>query len=224
MSQFTPKVSRLVMPLSNMAECIAQTVRCLMDGGVVALPTDTIYGIAATLEHANKLYKVKSRATSKPVAICLSSVNEIEKYAVVTVPSSLLNALLPGPYTLLFERSNKLPDMVNPGAHLVGIRVVPNSFLTEVCCQIEQPLALTSANASNSRNSLAVSDFGDLFPYLSLVVDGGTIQSDLPRHLSGSTVVDLSIVGHYKIVREGRGLARGLAHLTHPDYNLSLLH
>ncbi|CDW61126.1 Sua5 yciO yrdC domain containing protein [Trichuris trichiura] len=215
-------VNKVVIPLSGMAECIGQAVCCLKGGGIVAFPTDTIYGIAVTLEHTKKLYEVKRRATSKPIAVCLPSVSEIERYAVLTVPSGLLNALLPGPYTLLFERSIDLPDTVNPGVPLVGVRVVQSIFIAEVCRQVGQPLALTSANVSNSTNSLAVSDFHELFPYLSLVVDGGAIQSDLPRHLSGSTVIDLSIPGQYKIVREGRGLSYGISLLTHPDYNLSL--
>ena len=115
---------------------------------------------------------------------------------------SLLDQLLPGQVTLVFKRSDRLNRNFNPDTELVGVRIPDYPFLREVCRACRGPLALTSANFSNTTSSLAVEEFQELHESLDLVFDGGRL-SDSPEARQGSTVVDLSEEGSYSIIREG---------------------
>ena len=177
----------------------------LMAGGVLAVPTDTIYGLTCLVQHqaaVESLYNIKGRHSSKPIAICVAEVEDIYTWAEVTVERTLIEQLLPGQVTLVFKRSKKLNRNFNPDTALVGVRIPDYPFLREVCRRCQSPLALTSANYSNLTSSLAVEEFQDLHSSLSLVFDGGRL-SDSEEARLGSTVVDLSEEGSYVIIRQG---------------------
>lgn len=80
----------------------------------------------------------------------------------MTVSDALLNKLLPGPVTVVFERLAALNPVLNPGTTLVGIRVPDHGFVREVCRLCCEPLALTSANVSAQESTLAVEVFGHI--------------------------------------------------------------
>ena len=90
----------------------------------------------------------------------------------------------------------------NPDTSLIGVRIPDYQFLREVCRVCQSPLALTSANLSNTTSSLDVQEFQELHPSLDLVFDGGRLSESEEARL-GSTVVDLSEEGRYSIIREG---------------------
>ncbi|XP_019063247.1 yrdC domain-containing protein, mitochondrial [Fukomys damarensis] len=129
------------------------------------------------------------------------------KYCHVQVPEELLKELLPGPVTLVMERSEELNKDLNPFTPLVGIRIPDHAFMQELAQMFGGPLALTSANLSSQASSLKVEEFQDLWPSLSLVIDGGPIGDcqSLECRL-GSTVVDLSVPGKFGIIRPGCAL------------------
>ena len=81
----------------------------------------------------------------------------------VTVSDGLLCELLPGPVTVVFERTLELNPDLNPGTSLVGIRVPDSGFVRDIARQVQQPLALTSANISNQPSSLSVEVYVLLF-------------------------------------------------------------
>ena len=197
------KVRRLSSCLLSSAVSLA--AERLQAGGVLAVPTDTIYGLTCLVQHqaaVESLYDIKGRHSSKPIAICVAEVEEIYTWAEVTVQRSLIEQLLPGQVTLVFQRSTKLNRNFNPDTRLIGVRIPDYPFLREVCRLCESPLALTSANYSNMTSSLAVEEFQDLHSSLSLVFDGGRL-SDSEEARLGSTVVDLSEEGTYTIIRQG---------------------
>ena len=71
----------------------------IITGNVIAVPTDTIYGITCLVQHSqavNRLYSIKGRSASKPIAICVAEIDEIYRWANVTVPRDLIEDLLPG--------------------------------------------------------------------------------------------------------------------------------
>ena len=106
----------------------------LRGGEVIAVPTDTIYGIAALVQNKDaleKLYTIKKRNPSKPIAICVAEVEEIYKWADVTVDKGLIEDLLPGQVTLVFRRSDELNNNFNPDTELVGVRIPDYPFLRE---------------------------------------------------------------------------------------------
>ncbi|XP_015591352.1 yrdC domain-containing protein, mitochondrial [Cephus cinctus] len=187
---------------------MAAAVNLLLNGEVIALPTDTIYGFAALAQNQDaieKLYKIKKRDESKPLAICVYSIKDVHNWGVVdTLPTRFLEDLLPGPVTVVLKRTANLNPGLNPGIDNVGIRVPNSKFIRNVVKMINQPLALTSANESNKPSSLHPKEFEELWPQL-----GGIFYPIQDEHVKrdskrvGSTVVDLSIYGKFKILRPG---------------------
>ena len=106
-----------------------------MQENVIAVPTDTIYGLACLAQSrkaVDLIYQIKGRDEHKPVAICVSSIEHIFTYAHVTVPRALLHALLPGAVTVVFERTAQLNPELNPHTRLIGIRVPDHAFTTHL--------------------------------------------------------------------------------------------
>lgn len=223
------KVLRLLPPTSNGptvpdetdgAEILSCTVKALKESHVVAVPTDTIYGLACLAQNSEairKMYDTKGRNGHKPLAICVGEIQDIYKYCKVKVKRELLCDLLPGPVTLVFERSEELNTDLNPFTSLVGVRIPDHPFMRQLCQMCGEPLALTSANISSQTSTVEVHEFQELWPKLAVVVDGGPIggQSRL-----GSTVVDLSVPGKYCIIRPGCALSSTVDVLEH-KYGLS---
>lgn len=192
----------LSLDTDSLDEVVARVVECLKTGGVVAIPTDTIYGIACLAQHVDgvhSVYRIKGREEGKPLAICVGSVDQIEQWCEVPEPA-LISALLPGPVTPVLTRRPCLNTHLNPSFSTIGIRVPDHPLVLRVCQELGQPLALTSANKSNEASSVCVQQFSALWPSLPLIVDGGTLQ-----HSVGSTVVDLSRPGTYSVIRQGSG-------------------
>ncbi|XP_026782118.2 yrdC domain-containing protein, mitochondrial isoform X1 [Pangasianodon hypophthalmus] len=185
------------------AQILHATLKALKEGQVIAVPTDTIYGLACLAQNSEaikRVYDIKGRNGNKPLAICVGEIQDIYKYCKVTVKEELLKDLLPGPVTLVLERSETLNADLNPFTKLVGVRIPDHPFMRHLCQMCDEPLALTSANITTQSSTLAVHEFEELWPRLAVVVDGGPIadQSRL-----GSTVVDLSVPGRYRIIRPG---------------------
>ncbi|XP_056901346.1 yrdC domain-containing protein, mitochondrial isoform X1 [Takifugu flavidus] len=199
----------------NDDKILSWTKKCLKEGHVVALPTDTIYGLACLAQNSEairKIYDIKGRNQQKPLAICVGQIQDVYNYCNVLVQKSLLHDLLPGPVTLVFERSDVLNTDLNPFTSLVGVRIPQHDFMRRLCQMCGEPLALTSANISSHTSTVAVHEFQELWPNLAVVVDGGPVggQSRL-----GSTVVDLSVRGKYHIIRQGCALTSTIDVLEH---------
>lgn len=202
------------------SEVLSCTAKALKEGHVVAVPTDTIYGLAClaqSSEAVRRTYGIKGRNEQKPLAICVGEIQDIYKYCKVPVQKALLGDLLPGPVTLVFERSEELNTDLNPFTSLVGVRIPDHSFMRHLCQMCGEPLALTSANVSSQTSTVAVHEFKELWPKVAVVVDGGPI-GDHSR--LGSTVVDLSVLGKYRIIRAGCALSATVDVLQH-KYGLS---
>ena len=210
---------------SSFNEHVVRAVDELNAGHIIALPTDTLYGIAALAQNQeaiNQIYKVKRRCELKPLALCVSSVDQIYEWAEVTVSKQLLFDILPGPVTLLFKRTSKLNRELNPDTPLVALRIPNSKFIVEVARQCNSPLALTSANISSQLSPLSVSEFEEIWQNLSAVFDGGFInQGSCDSMREGSTIIDLSTEGCYKILRDGVALKSSTLILS--KYNLKAL-
>ncbi|XP_054994466.1 threonylcarbamoyl-AMP synthase [Sorex araneus] len=197
------------------SEALRAAVAALRAGAVVAVPTDTLYGLACSASCPAALaavYRLKGRSQAKPLAVCLGRVADVYRYCRVSVPDGLLRDLLPGPVTLVMERSDELHEDLNPFTRLVGVRIPEHAFMQDLAGAFGGPIALTSANLSAQASSLTVEEFQDLWPHLALVIDGGPIgDSQSPVCRLGSTVVDLSVPGKFSIIRPGCALERTTA-------------
>ena len=194
-----------IRTLDHSDDVIAECCRSLQSGHVIAVPTDTIYGLTCLSQNRDgiqQLYAIKQRDPLKPIAICVGDVSDVQCWCDVTIPEKLLYYLLPGPVTVVFRRTPQLNPDLNPDTPLVGVRVPDCTFIRELSRRCCSPLALTSANSSNTLSSLAICEFQNLWARLDLIVDGGQLGlTDCAR--LGSTVVDLSSQGRYRILRAG---------------------
>ncbi|KAK9058584.1 hypothetical protein SSX86_023426 [Deinandra increscens subsp. villosa] len=182
-----------------------EAVEALRAGKVIAVPTDTLYGFACdacSVEAVNRIYEIKGRKHTSPLAICVGDVNDIGRFAVTDhLPLGLLEGLLSGPVTVVLTRgeSSILEKSLNPGLDSIGVRVPDSDFIRMIARGSGSALALTSANLSGQPSSVDIKDFKSLWEHCTFVYDGGI----LPAGRAGSTVVDLTVLGKYKILRTG---------------------
>ncbi|KZV49637.1 yrdC domain-containing protein, mitochondrial [Dorcoceras hygrometricum] len=188
-----------------MEDYAQEAVKAVKAGKVIAVPTDTLYGFACdacSMDAVHRIYEIKGRKYTSPLAICVGDVEDIQRFAVIDhLPNGLLNSLLPGPVTLVLRRgvSSILEKSLNPGLESIGVRVPDYNFIRLIARGSGSALALTSANLSGHPSSLDIKDFKNLWKYCAYIYDGGVIPSDR----AGSTVVDLTEPGKYKILRRG---------------------
>lgn len=189
------------------ADCIEAACLSLRKGQAIAIPTDTIYGFATLIPHVKRLYDIKGRDFSKAIALSVPEPLDVKLLARSTISDDLLHELLPGPVTLVFDRTDVLPAFFNPHHSTVAIRVPNDTFVRDLTKELRVPLALTSANRSSEPSTLEPSEFSGLWSSLGLVVDAGRLPATDLSTL-GSTIVDLTFEGTYSIQRNGSAFAR----------------
>ncbi|XP_051120687.1 uncharacterized protein LOC127244269 isoform X2 [Andrographis paniculata] len=184
---------------------VEEAIEAVRSGKVIAVPTDTLYGFACdacSVEAVRRIYEIKGRKYTSPLAICVADVHDIQHFAATNhLPLGLLESLLPGPVTVVLRRgdSSVLEKSLNPGLDSIGVRVPDSDFIRAIARGSRTALALTSANLSGQPSSVDVKDFEDLWKHCAYIYNGGV----LPSGRAGSTVVDLTKQGKYKILRPG---------------------
>ena len=169
--------------------------------GLVAFPTDTVYGVGAQVMReaaVQRLYTVKGRSTDKAIAVLVSQIADLAKVAGELTPKArrLAELFWPGPLTLVVPKHPSLPAAVS-ALPTVGVRL-PNHPQLRKLLELAGPLAVTSANRSGARNSLTAQDvLEQLEGRIELVLDGGRVTGGVP-----STVVDCSLPVP-RVLREG---------------------
>jgi len=184
---------------------IGKCIEILKNDGVLAVPTDTIYGLAGLVRSekaVRRIYEIKGRSFTKPLAVSVGKIDDLFLWSKPTLTKEQLSneQLLPGPVTLMFERQDRLPAYFNPNVQNLAIRIPNCQFMIDLAQQLSEPIALTSANISNDPSSISINEFQSIWPQIDLIVDGGTLASNDRR---GSTIVDLSERGFYHIQRYG---------------------
>lgn len=173
----------------------------LLSGKVIAIPTDTVYGVAVLANKATnieKLYQIKAREHTKAIPILLGNISQLEKVTPVVTPNlhKLAEQFWPGPLTIIVNIHPDLPNNLSPFS-TIGIRIPAHPFALKVLNSVG-PLAVTSANISgNSNTNTADEVLSQLDGSIDLIFDGGKTESGLP-----STVVDLT-GEEIKILRAG---------------------
>ncbi|XP_045453864.1 yrdC domain-containing protein, mitochondrial [Melitaea cinxia] len=180
----------------------------LVNGYVIAVPTDTIYGLACSAncpDAIKKLYSIKGRDAAKPVAICVTNIADVRKWGEAShLSDDLLHSLLPGPVTVVLEKTKSLDNpFLNPQTTKIGIRIPKCEFINSMTKVFDMPVALTSANFSNEPSTLSVKEFEHLYTHLGAVFDGGVLSQGLEENRTGSTVIDLSENGYFNVIRKG---------------------
>jgi tRNA threonylcarbamoyl adenosine modification protein (Sua5/YciO/YrdC/YwlC family) len=182
---------------------ITRVVRCLMDGGIIAYPTDTTYGIGCSIfnkKGIERIYMMKERDRRKPFSFICSSISEVSQYARVSnVGFKLLKRYLPGPYTFVLEATRDVPDLLLTRQKTVGIRIPDNRICLDLVSALGNPIITTSANLSGEEPVgdpyLIESTFGS---QLDFVIDGDILTTHV------SSVVSL-VNDVPEVLREGLG-------------------
>jgi L-threonylcarbamoyladenylate synthase len=175
--------------LIDEAGALAAAVEVLACGGVVAFPTDTVYGLGALAFDENAvamLYDVKERGMDKAIPLLIGDFGQLERVTskVTAMAEKLARRFWPGPLTIVLPRHRMIPDAVTP-LPTVGVRI-PNLDSTRKLLRLTGPLAVTSANISGqSSPSTAAGVEVQLGKRIPLILDGGVTPGGTP-----STVVD----------------------------------
>lgn len=192
-----------INPDNPQPRLIAKVVEILKNGGVVAYPTDTTYGIGCSIfskKGIERIYQIKQRDKKKPFSFICSDMAEIARYARVSnYAFKQLRRLLPGAYTFVLEANSVVPDLVQTKQRTVGIRMPDNEICLAIVRELGAPIVTTSANLSGEEpigNPWAVEH--ELGKQLDLVVDGGDLTADV------SSVVSL-IGDRPEVLRKGVG-------------------
>jgi tRNA threonylcarbamoyl adenosine modification protein (Sua5/YciO/YrdC/YwlC family) len=173
-----------IHPEHPQARLIAQVVQCLRDGGIIAYPTDTTYGIGCSIfnkKGIERIYQLKQRERKKPFSFICPSLSEVARYAKVENGAfKILKRYLPGPYTFVLEAAREVPDLLLTRQKTVGIRIPDNRICLEIVQALGNPVITTSANIAGEEpegNPVAIDmHFGTR---LDLIVDGGVLTTDV---------------------------------------------
>jgi len=180
---------------------LAQALQILRAGGLVAFPTDTVYGVGALVFDAaaiEKIYAAKGRSTEKAVPILLGDAADLEKVTAQVSEMALRLAarFWPGPLTLVVPRHASIPDVLSP-LPTVGVRV-PDHPVARALLRAAGPMAVTSANLSGQASPCTVEEvYAQLGGRIPLILDGGQTPGGAP-----STVVNC-LGAEPQILREG---------------------
>ena len=148
-------------------------------GNLVIFPTETVYGLGANAldsEAVDKIFKAKNRASNNPLIVHLKNIHEIEHYAVVNneVERKLIDSFMPGPFTIILQKKNIIPDNVTCNMETVGIRVPIDETAHNLLDILDYPIAAPSANLSTRPSGTRVRDIYDEFKdKVELIIDGG---------------------------------------------------
>jgi len=190
-------VTLSINPENPQQRHINRVSQVLEQGGLIAYPTDTFYGIGCDLFNKRGIqliYRLKKRPLSKPFSFVCDSLKEISRYALVSSYAyKTMKRLLPGPYTFILEGTKLVPRIMLTRRKTVGIRVPDNKITLGIVRTFGRPIISTSAGYDDP---LTIKEAYE--SYLDIVIDGGVFDQ------SPSSVVSL-INDTPEIIREGKG-------------------
>ncbi|HRV93396.1 MAG TPA: L-threonylcarbamoyladenylate synthase, partial [Anaerolineae bacterium] len=171
---------------AHSSQAIKLARRLLREGEVVALPTDTVYGLGANAFEriaVRQIFKLKQRPPDKPIPVFIYQIDDLNLVA-RHVPNRawpLLQEFWPGPLTVVLPKVAALPDDVTVGQDTVAVRIPDHPVSLELVIKFGRPLAVTSANLSGQPTPPTAQGVADqLGPALPLVLDGGPSPSSQP--------------------------------------------
>ena len=187
-------------------KAVARAAELLRAGELVALPTETVYGLAANALDAaavERIFEVKGRPAHNPIIVHVADIAMARRCVAEWPPIAdrLAAAFWPGPLTLVLRRSEEIPKVVTAGGPTVGVRWPSHPFIQAVIRECDFPIAAPSANRSNELSPTNAEHVRRAIGHkIPLIVDGGQSQVGIE-----STVLDLT-------VQPPRVLRRGMIH------------
>ena len=191
-----------VLPANK--DSLEHAANILLEGGVVCIPTDTVYGIAGIATNSiavSKVFEVKQRDPTTPLPIFIQDISSLNNFSEFVPPLAkiLASNFWPGPLTMVLEKADCIPDVATGGLKTAGFRIPNHEIAVKLCEKTGNPITGTSANISGQRAATtadeALRQFKD--SSLDLIIDGGESTSSDP-----STIVHFKH-NEVKLIREG---------------------
>ena len=174
-------------------------ITVLRQGGILAFPTDTVFGLACVMDidAMKKVYKAKGRDFNKPLPMMCDSLNMIRTVAYTDEKAEkIIDKLTPGALTVILNKREEIDDYIAQGNKTIGIRVPDDEWILGLIEDIGKPIMVTSANISGEGSLLK---WEDVYECMNGKIDG--IVCEDAKGDRASTIVDLS--GDIRILREG---------------------
>jgi len=179
-------------PVEPQPWLLVRAVQVLREGGIVVMPTDTVYGLTCGITHHDairRIYKLKDMDPKKPLSILVNDMTMVGRYArgVSTPAYRLLKRVLPGPYTFIFPASPEVPKIMLRKRRTIGIRMPDNPIALALIAEMGEPLLSSSIR---DPGQAFVNDPEEIESSLGNQVEmviGGGVLLPVP-----STVVDMS--------------------------------
>jgi L-threonylcarbamoyladenylate synthase len=195
---------------------LARAVQVILTGGVVAVPTESFYGLAVNAldrQGLQRLLQVKQIRENHPI-LTLIPCKEILKRFVLRIPplaEALMQAFWPGGLTLVMEASEEIPPLLTAGTGKIGVRLSSHPLATGLARAVGTPITGTSANVTGKPPCVTAEEVhSSMGEGVDLILDGGRTEGG-----KGSTVLDVT-VDPPRILREGMILRHELARFLHP--------
>ena len=171
-------------------------------GGIAIFPTETVYGLGASpynKKAVNKIFKLKGRSLKKPLAVIISDPIQVRPLVkhISRQARTLMKRYWPGPLTLIFNKSSKIPSYVTAGGRTLGIRMPDDPITRELIKAAGMPIVATSANRSGAKDPFTAKEAIRQLKQADVVIDGGRTRLRKP-----STVIDVT-GKRMKILRKG---------------------
>lgn len=174
-------------------DLIKEAVDVIKHGGLVAFPTETVYGLGANGLDAiavGKIFTAKGRPQDNPLILHVHSIDQVTELVeeIPEMAKICMEKFWPGPLTILFKKSSKIPSIITAGLDTVAIRMPENNIALELIRLANVPVAAPSANISGKPSPTSASHvIEDLMEKVDMIIDGGSTGIGLE-----STVLDLS--------------------------------
>lgn len=175
----------------------------LKNGGIIAYPTETFYGLGVdpfNKDALKKLFELKGRGFDKPVSVLVKDKDALCGIAEEIPPAAkkLIKIFWPGPLTIVFKAKKGIPKILTANKGKIGVRVSSSPIAKKLLDMLDAPITATSANPSGKKSPITAQEveryFGDK---LDMIIDHGKLEGKL-----GSTIVDVT-EGGIKILRHG---------------------
>jgi len=177
---------------------IERAVEILERGGIIAYPTDTVFGIGCNIfdkQAVKRIFELKGRDFNKPLSIAVSDFKMLESLVFINKQEKkILEKILPGPFTIILPKKPIVSDLITARSEFVGIRIPKYKIVLELIEKVGFPIITTSANISGKKSPFNSKEV-DL--KVDFVVKGEC------EHKKPSTVIDLK---NKKIIRQGVGI------------------
>ena len=193
-----------IHPVTPQQRLIDQAVDHLRQGGVIAYPTDTCYGLGCSIKEKkaiDEIYRIKRLRADKPLSFICSDLKHISEYSIVSNKAyKLMRKLLPGPYTFVLPATKQVPKLLQSKRKQVGIRVPDHAVTLELVRQLGNPIISTTCQLPDDETPCCdIYDIKDRFEHLlDMAIDGDYIWPE------ASTVVAIED-DDIEVIREGKG-------------------